>query len=96
MMEVVNVVPKQDEMQACRFDGTFAASDFLQKWIKRSTTNQRLTIESEERMVLEGPEGTTDIFTDYWFVRNRKGSFDVYDTDEFRENFSIKVGSTKG
>lgn len=91
-MEVVTVVPKPHQHQALRFDGSFTASDFLTKWIKSSSTNQRITVVDEKRILLEGPEGTTDIFENYWFVRNRKGSFDVYDNDEFKEKFSVKVG----
>lgn len=89
-LPVETVVTKPVEAQASRFDGTFDRIEFLKTWVRSSTRGQKIFVQGEKNISLQGPDGTIDIEDGWWLVRSAEGLFEAYDDREFRKLYMIK------
>lgn len=87
---VENVVTKPVEAQAVRFDGSFDSSEFLKTWVRSSTKGQKIFVQDEKTISIQGSNGTFDILEGWWLVRQKDGVFEVFDDQTFRQTYAIK------
>jgi hypothetical protein len=89
---LLETIPKEPRRAwGYRYDGTIDVGNELVTLVRNARNGQRLYFEGEDgRLVLHGPEGTSDLFENWFLIKRDDGLFEILTPQEVEKKYRAR------